>query len=317
MLAHPAAGIARQDSVAHSALTGRTVEDRAADVLATRPAALLLGTSVQAVVERELTRRARCASPRIPTLAVLDAMLFVERRFGEGLCELPDRLACPDDATVERLVQAGAPPSALVVTGNPTLEMIGRQAAVRAPSPPVPPADGPIDVLFVSSPVASMRLRGAMFAIDEREALEDLLSVLASLRGCAPHGYRVRVRLHPVQQADVLPTPPAGISLHPDPDPDRLRSCARAHVVVGLSSTLLGEARFLPRPAIAYLPGPFWEQERVFSPAYGVPLARSQEHLRALLGAALAGPIPPAPAGHDGAAGRIADLLATLAPSVR
>jgi hypothetical protein len=84
-------------------------------------------------------------------------------------------------------------------------------------------------------------------------------------------------------------------------------------VVVGLSSTLLGEARFLPRPAIAYLPGPFWEQEQVFAPEYGVRLARSRGELQALLAEALRQPPPPAPlAGHLGAAGRIADLLASL-----
>ncbi len=311
MLAEPSASIARQDGVPHTLLAGQTVADRAAQVLAARPTALLLGTSVQAVVERELTRRARAATPPIPTLAVLDAMLFVERRFGDGLVELADVVACPDQVTADRLRQAGAPDGTLVVTGNPTLEAIAQEAVT---APPSVETDGPVDLLFVSSPVASMRLRGAYFSIDEREALGDLLSAVAALPDAAPHGYRVRVRLHPVQAADVLPVPPPGIVLEPDPDPDRLRSCARARVVVGLSSTLLGEARFLPRPAIAYLPGPFWEQERVFAPEYGVQLARSREQLRASLATALAGPPPPAPLGHQGAAGRIADLLATLVP---
>jgi hypothetical protein len=84
--------------------------------------------------------------------------------------------------------------------------------------------------------------------------------------------------------------------------------------VVGLSSTLLGEARFLPRPSIAYLPGPFWEQECVFSPEYGVHLARSRDHLQVLLARALREPPEPPPlAGHLGAAGRIADLLRAFA----
>ena len=176
----------------------------------------------------------------------------------------------------------------------------------------------PVDVLFVSSPVAAMRLRGAEFSIDEREALADVLDALAALTDRETIGFRVRVRLHPVQRAEGLPDPPPGISLEPDDDPDRLRSCARAHVVVGLSSTLLGEARFLPRSAIAYLPGPFWDQERAFAPEYGVPLARSKEHLQTLLARALREPPAPAPlAGHLGAAGRIADLLQTLAPRTR
>lgn len=325
MLAEPSASIARQDGVPHTPLIGQTVRDQAAQVLAARPTVLLLGTSVRAVVERELTRLARLARPGIPTLAVLDAMLFVERRFGDGLLELADVVACPDCATVERLRQAGAPATALVATGNPTLEEIAQQAAQMSASPgPVPvsqsAADGPVDVLFVSSPVASMRLRGAYFAIDEREALDDVLTALASLLSVAgspagPHGFSVRVRLHPVQQADALPLPPPGITLESDPDPDRLRSCARARIVVGLSSTLLAEARFLPRTAIAYLPGPFWEQESVFAPEYGVQLARSREQLHALLKTALLEPPPPPPTGHLGAAGRIADLLSALVPA--
>jgi hypothetical protein len=241
---------------------------------------------------------------------VLDAMLFVERRFGDGLVELPDLVACPDAATAERLRLAGAPASALAVTGNPTLEEIGLTAAYDLP---VRAADRPVDVLFVSSPVSEMRLRGAFFAIDEREALDDVLAALAGLRACAPAGFRVRVRLHPVQSPDRLPTPPAGITLLSDDDADRLRSCARADVVVGLSSTLLGEARFLPRPAIAYLPGPFWDQERVFAPEYGVALARSSEQLGSMLAEALRRPPEPSPlAYHLGAAGRIADLLAAI-----
>jgi hypothetical protein len=161
-----------------------------------------------------------------------------------------------------------------------------------------------------------MRLRGAEFAIDEREALHDTLTVLASLREIAPGGFRVRVRLHPVQRDEGLPKPPPGVILEPDDDPDRLASCARARVVVGLSSTLLGEARFLPRSAIAYLPGPFWEQERVFGPEYGVQLARSQDDLRTMLADGLSRPPAPAPlAGHLGAAARIADLVLSLARS--
>jgi hypothetical protein len=176
----------------------------------------------------------------------------------------------------------------------------------------------PVDILFVSSPVAAMRLRGAEFAVDERQALSDVLAALGALPERPPGGYRVRVRLHPVQRAERLPDPPPGTTLESDDDPDRLESCARAHVVVGLSSTLLGEARFLPRPAIAYLPGPFWEQERVFAPEYGVHPARSVEQLRALLARALREPPDPPPlAGHLGAAGRIADLLPTVTARAR
>jgi len=104
-------------------------------------------------------------------------------------------------------------------------------------------------------------------------------------------------------------TPP-GIVVEPDDEADRLQSCARARVVVGLSSTLLGEARLLPRVAVAYLPGPYWERERVFAPSYGVRLARSQEDVRAMLAEALARPPDPPPlAGHLGAAARVADLF--------
>ena len=337
MLAEPAAAIARQDGVEHVALTGATLDPRVDAVLDANPSMLLLGTSVQEVVERALVRRLRTTGATVPTLGVLDAMLFVERRFGPGLAELPDLVACPDEATACRLVRAGAPASALAVTGNPTLEEIWR-TNLTPPAPlrganigcadiisgaergehghllPLSSQErgpgGEVDVLFVSSPVAAMRLRGAEFMIDERQALADVLGVLAGLLDLAPGGYRVRVRLHPVQRAERLPDPPPGIALEPDDDPDRLASCARARVVVGLSSTLLGEARFLHRPAVAYLPGPFWEQEHAFAPEYGVRVARSFEQLRSSLARALREPPDPPPLeGHLGAAGRIADLL--------
>jgi hypothetical protein len=305
MLAEPAASIARQDGIEHVVLPGGTAGERANAVLAARPDALLLGTSVQAVVERALIQRVR---GRIPTLAILDAMLFVERRFGPNLAELADLVACPDEATACRLRAAGAPATALAVTGNPTLEAI-RQVTGAARG-----EGRPIDVLFVSSPVAAMRLRGAAFTIDEREALADVLATLETLAAQVSDGFRVRVRLHPVQRDEGLSPPPPGVTLVPDDDPDRLRSCARAQVVVGLSSTLLGEARFLPRHAVAYLPGPFWEHEHVFAPEYGVRLAGSREQLQRLLARALAEPPDPSPlAGHIGAAGRIADLLPSLA----
>ena len=308
MLAQPSTRVATADGVAHLPLTAASLAERSDAVLAANPSALLLGTSVQAVVERELTVRAR---GRVPTLSVLDAMLFVERRFGEGLRELPDLLACPDASTAERLRTAGAPAQVLCVTGNPTLEEIALLPHT-APPPVVP--DCPVDVLFVSSPVGAMRLRGAYFEIDEREALADVLAALASLLDHVPAGFRVRVRLHPVQQADVLSEPPPGITLMPDDDPDRLRSCAQARIVVGLSSTLLGEARMLPRAAIAYLPGPFWKQERVFGPEYGVTLAPDMAALTGALRTAVLEPPAPAPVvGHLGAASRIADLLRGLA----
>jgi hypothetical protein len=312
MLAEPASTIARQDGVEHVPLTAATLDRRVDAVLDANPSTLLLGTSVQDVVERALIQRIRETGASIPTLGVLDAMLFVERRFGPDLAELPDLVACPDQAPACRLLQAGAPESSLALTGNPTLEEIWQTAGEARPPAP------PIDVLFVSSPVAAMRLRGAEFTIDERQALADVLGALAALPELAPAGYHVRVRLHPVQRSEGLPDPPPGITLVPDDDPDRLGSCARARVVVGLSSTLLGEARFLPRSAIAYLPGPFWEQERVFAPEYGVRLARSGEQLQALLARALREPTDPPPlAGHLGAAGRIADLLHTLTARAR
>lgn len=334
MLAEPCASIARQDGVEHIPLTAVTVAESAEAILATRPSAIMLGTSVRDVVERELTRRARGV---VPTVAVLDAMLFAERRFGTGFAELADVVTCSDVATAERLRLAGAAATRLCVTGNPTLEEIGlwarnalkpggrhdgRNDLCPYETNPVgaqfiAPARGegiPVDVLFVSSPVARMRVHDAEFEIDEHEALADLLAALSEMADLAPGGYRVRVRLHPVQRSEGLPEPPVGITLLPDDDPDRLASCAMARVVVGLSSTLLGEARFLPRAAIAYLPGTFWDHEHVFAPEYGVERARSANELRALLVRALSGPPSPAPlAGHLGAAGRIADLFVSLA----
>ena len=316
MLSGPAARVAGEDGVDHRRLAGGTLEDQVHEVLAAGPTALLLGTSVQPVVERALTRHVRAGTISgttwtIPTLAVLDAMLFVERRFGPGLSELADLVACPDAATARRLEQAGASPDRLVVTGNPTLEEIGLTAASP---PPEVRADRPTDVLFVSSPVEDMRRRGTEFAIDERETLADVLTALGSLRDLSPAGYRVRVRWHPVQRPDALPKTPPGITLVSDDEPNRLRSCVRARAVVGLSSTLLGEARMLPRAAIAYLPGPYWDRERVFGPEYGVRLARSADDVQTMLAEAISRPPDPPPlAGHLGAAGRLADVVERLA----
>jgi hypothetical protein len=348
MLAEPCASIARQDGVEHIVLDAPAVSDMAEVVLSSEPSVLILGTSVRAVVERELTRRAR---GRVPTLAVLDAMLFAERRFGTDFEELADLVTCPDEATAERLRRAGASAGRLAVTGNPTLEEIGLWAQANLSSLPwgpfIPTAPQPslrhgegedgcllplsvpvgaqfiapsggevtsVDILFVSSPVARMRVHDAVFEIDEHEALADLLAALVALRHLAPGGFRVRVRLHPVQRSEGLPLPPPGLTLIPDDHPDRLASCATAHIVVGLSSTLLGEARFLPRAAIAYLPGEFWDREHVFAPEYGVQRARTAAELRALLVEALTQPPAPAPlAGHLGAVARIADLALALA----
>jgi hypothetical protein len=312
MLAGPASMIASQDGVTHQALRGATVDERASEVLVARPRALLLGTSVQPVVERALTLAARQGQPPIPTLAVLDAMLFVERRFGRGLAELADQVACPDRETAGRLASIGAPRSRLIVTGNPTLEEIGLTASSP---PPTVSARQPTDVLFVSSPVEDMRRRGTEFAIDERQTLDDVLTALDALRTQSPAGFRVRVRWHPVQRPDALPDTPSGIAVASDDEPDRLRSCAQARVVVGLSSTLLGEARLLPRAAIAYLPGPYWDRERVFAPSYGVRLARTTDDVVAMLAKAVSRPPDPAPlADHLGAAARIANLVVGLTP---
>lgn len=312
MVAEPAATIARQEGPDGMVLRGPTPEARADEVLAAGPSALLLGTSAKPVVEHVLARRAR---REIPTLGVLDSMLFVERRFGPDLGALPDLVACPDEETAARLRRIGVPAAALVVTGNPTLEEIG---LIGASSPPPVAPDRPVDILFVSSPVSEMRLRGVAFAIDERESLADVLVTLSALRPLAPAGFRVRVRLHPVQQAEELPPDRPGIALAPDGDLDRLRSCARARVVVGLSSTLLGEARLLPRAAVAYLPGPFWDTERPFAPELGVRLARTPRDLHDALAEALTAPPAPAPlADHLGAAARIADLFEQLAGSGR
>ena len=166
MLAGPASSIACQDGVPHQRFSGETVAERAREGLAAEPTALLLGTSVQPVVERTLTAQSRRRQPPIPTLAVLDAMLFVERRFGQDLAELADVVACPDPETVQRLEAAGAAPERVIATGNPTLEEIGLTAA--SPPPAVSP-ERPTDVLFVSSPVEDMRRRGTEFAIDERQ----------------------------------------------------------------------------------------------------------------------------------------------------
>jgi hypothetical protein len=146
--------------------------------------------------------------------------------------------------------------------------------------------------------------------------LADLLAALGNLRDLAPAGFRVRVRWHPVQRAERLPEGPVGVDLAPDDEPDRLRSVARARVVVGISSSLLAEARLVPRAAIAYLPGDYWRRQAPFAAGLGIGLADSPAQLARLLRRALSAPPAPSPAGqHRGAARRVADLLAPPAPS--
>jgi hypothetical protein len=115
MLAEPAASYAAREGLAYDRLDQVGLEARARSVLGVEPSILLLGTSVSDVVERTLARQAR---HRLPTIGVLDAMLFVERRFGPDLAELPDLVACPDAETAERLRRAGAQADQLVVTGK-------------------------------------------------------------------------------------------------------------------------------------------------------------------------------------------------------
>ena len=304
-----AAEYARRAGVRHTPLAGATLAERVAEVLRAHPRAILLGTSVGEVVEWEVARQAR---GRVPTLGVLDAMLFVERRFGERLEALPYLVACPDRESAERLVRAGARPDQMAVTGNPTLELIPDAEGDGGP-PPSAPGD-PIDILFVSQPVVRIGSDESPFSIGERQSMEDVVAALGELRDLAPDGYHVRVRPHPIERLDRLPDGPAGITLEVDDDPDRFRSARRARTVVGLSSTLLAEVRMLPRSAIAYLPGPGWECEPVYAADQGVLLARSRAELRDMLAAAILGAPEPAPlAAHAGATARLADLALSLA----
>ena len=299
-----AAEYAHRAGARHTPLGGATLAERASEVLRTEPRAILLGTSVGEVVEWEVARQAR---GRIPTLGVLDAMLFVERRFGEGLEALPDAVACPDCESAERLVRAGARPEQVVVTGNPTLELIADAEGDGGPPPRAP--GEPVDVLFVSQPVVRIGRADAPFAIDECLSLEDLLDALGAVSHLTPNGLRVRVRPHPIEQIDRLPAGAPNIAVELDDDPDRFRSARRARVVVGLSSTLLAEARMLPRAAIAYLPGPYWDCEPVYAADQGIRLARSAADLVSMLADSIARPPDPAPiAAHAGAGRRVADL---------
>lgn len=306
MLAEPAASYARRDGVEHVGLAAPTLEERAAAVLSAGPSMLLLGTSTSDVVERTLAREARrLGRPRapVPTVGVLDAMLFVERRFGPALGDLPNLVACPDVETAERLRRAGAAAGRVAVTGQPAL------GAIAAVEPRDQDGRGPIDVLFVSQPIPSAGRADSPFLLDEKRSLGDVLDVLAGLERPVPDSFRVRVRWHPTQRAAPLPAPPPNVRLEPDAEPDRLRGAARARLVIGVSSTLLAEARMLPRHAIAYLPGPYWDHEPVYAPSQGVRRARSAEQLRELVEEGISTPPAPAPIeAHASAARRVADL---------
>ena len=322
VLAEPAATYAARDGVDHEPLPSASLDDRAVDdradailgrLLRSGPTALLLGTSPSEVIERTLARRAR---GRVPTVGVVDALLFVERRFGPGLRDLPDVVACPDQATADRLRAAGAAPERLVVTGNPTLEEIGRVVAEWGMGQPpllsVPPTAAPADVLFVSQQVRDAGRPEAPFALDERRSLEDVLAGLDASAAGRPDSFRVRVRPHPAQRPDRLPASSRTTRVELDEDPDRLRSAARARLVVGISSSLLIEARMVARPAVAYLPGAYWDRVAAFAPDYGVWRARSALDLRMIVEQLLAATPGPPPDGHVGAAGRVADLVAAM-----
>ena len=337
MLVGKAAELARRAGVEYVALDGATRTEQAAQIVRAFPAAILLGTSVGEVVEWEVARHARW---RAPTLGVLDAMLFVEQRFGARLEAMPNVVASPDRESAARLVALGAAPERVIVTGNPTLEAIGvaeaggaslRELARGSQGGPGgeasgellgeassdwagPAPDGPLDVLFVSQPVVRIGWEESPFAIDERASLAHVLAALADLAHLAPHGYRVRVRPHPVERLDGLPTGSGRVAVEVDDDPDRIRSVRRARVVVGLSSSLLAEARMLPRSAIAYLPGPYWAREPVFAAEQGVRVVSSVRALRDAIAGAIQAPPAPAPnEAHRGATARIADLALQLA----
>jgi hypothetical protein len=301
-LAPPAANFAADEGHDPTRLDATDPEASAAVALASAPGVLLLGTSTRRpVVERALACAAR---GRVPTVAVLDAMLFAADRFGPAMADLPDLIACPDVETADYLAGAGVARDRLVVTGHPGLEAI--EPVGWQPRQP----GEPIDVLFVSQPVPDSGGPSDAFSLDEQQTLSDLLAACQQALDLAPDGLRVRVRWHPTQAGHALPAEPTGVSLTVDTAANSLASAAAAKLVVGLSSSLLAEARMLPRPTLAYLPGPYWDAEPVYPPHLGVAIARSREELLAHLRRALReSPTPPPTAWHRGAAIRIAALV--------
>ena len=136
MLAEPAASIARQDGVEHLALTAATLDERVDAVLATGPTMLLLGTSVQSVVERALIRRIRdTGGARSPRSASWTRCCSSSGVSGPAWPSFRTSSPARIRRRPSRLRQAGAPAAALVVTGNPTLEEIWLTAGERNRAP--------------------------------------------------------------------------------------------------------------------------------------------------------------------------------------
>jgi len=228
---------------------------------------VLLGTTVgPEQYEQEYVAASQTA--RIPAVSVVDSWVHYRERFTSlaGEVRWPDHVAVADDEMRAGIVGQGAPPSRVVVTGQPTFDELaplatpaGRRAArVRVCAAFGIPTGGTL-VLFASQPLHQL-YSTEQLGFDDRaivaEVVTDLVEVVVARGGSAD----LVVKLHPREMADPPPvplSPGSAVRVHVASD-DRLSArelAAAADLVVGMSSILLIEACLVGTPAISYQPG--------------------------------------------------------------
>jgi hypothetical protein len=248
------------NAIAYRALAGKDV-DAAAELRDTTCSVLLTATSDNGI---DLERRFVAAAKRLgtPSVGVLDFGSNYRRRFdrdGERLV-VPDIVAVTDERTRAELVEAGAPASAIRVTGQPAFDALGavrsrfsaeRRRVLRTS---LGVADDDLLVLFASQP-----LKGRyddQYGFDEESVLADVLRALDRL--APPPGQRLvlLIRPHPRESSEKF-DPYAGerASVHVSSAGDRREWVLASDLVVGMNSALLVEACYLRCPVLSVQPG--------------------------------------------------------------
>ena len=258
------------------------------------PSLLITGTSSEPLDDAKAWAWAKAKG--VTSLAFVDSWVNYRARFsdshGAWLSTLPDLVAVIDDASAQRLIDAGMAPERLRVVGSPAFD------AVCARRSPLPDREQGISLLFASQPLAGRNFPAPW---DEHRALDMLLEVLEGLDLEVP--ITLTLRRHPAEAHDVfdarLKASRAGTTrLEVDTREDRLEALSDAHVVLGVVSMILVEAHWLGRPALSIQPGALAPSDLLSLnkvPAVHAPSSLAQA-LRGLLLEDWHPPLSPAPA---------------------
>ncbi len=280
-----------------------------------RTDAALTGTSWPPDAETRLWRAAEEAG--VPTLALFDYWANYRVRFlgPSGEPVWPTRIAVMDAAVAREMEAEGAPKDRIVVTGQPFLEMRAAQLRAKAGAAP-PPRKG--RVLFVSQPLSASPSAGER-GYDEFSALR--LAADAVERAARTSGRPLCLALKPHPKENpaglraALGSPPPGVTHEWEEDGDA--ALLKSEVVLGMSSMMLVEAALAGCPIVSVQPGLPRQDEFYLSRTGRCPRAGTVEDVERFLAAALrAGPasgIDGFSRDHDGAAGRVTDLLRGIA----